>query len=234
MPVWVPRGWGWAIRTTPRTCSARSRNRCSGWEGRWGSQLLFLAILASTMSSLQATFLPAARCMLAMGVYHAFPKRFAAVNARSKVPVFGTVMAGVTTSAFYSIATLLSKRVLLDTIAALGILVCWYYGITAFACVWYFRKVMFKGLHNVVFKFLFPLLGGIMLLLVFVISLRESMNPHHGSGASIVGIGLVFYLGFGILLLGFVLMVVMRIRQPDFFQTLTLGRSPRDSPTTPA
>ena len=147
------------------------------------------------------------------------------------MPVFGTVIAGVATSAFYTIVTLLSERTLMDTVAALGILVCWYYGITAFACLWYFRKVMFKSLRNVLFKFLFPLLGGTMLLLVFMISIRESMDPRHGSGASIAGIGLVFYLGFGILLLGFALMLVMRVRQPGFFQALTLGRSPRRSPT---
>lgn len=193
--------------------------------GSWGSQLLFLAILASTASSLQTTFLPAARCMLAMGAYHAFPKRFAAVHPRHQVPVYSTVIAAVATGAFYSIVSLLSERTLMDTIAALGILVCWYYGITAFACVWYFRKVMFTSLHNAVFKLICPLLGGLMLLGVFASSVRESMDPSHGSGASIAGVGLVFYLGFGILFLGFVLMVVMRVRQPDFFQGRTLTRS---------
>ncbi|GLE51701.1 amino acid transporter [Mycobacterium montefiorense] len=185
--------------------------------GSWGSQLLFLAILASAVASVQTTILPAARCMLAMGTSEAFPKRFARMSPRFRVPVFSTVAAGLITSAFYVIVRLLSDRVLLDTVAALGILVCWYYGITAFACVWYFRKVLFHSIRNALFKFLFPLLGGVMLALVFVISEGESMNPSHGSGASIGGIGLVFYLGFGILLLGFVLMIVMRILRPKFF-----------------
>jgi amino acid transporter len=193
--------------------------------GPWGSPLLLVAILGSTMASLQTTFLPAARYMLAMGAYHALPRGFSAVSPRSQVPVFSTVIAGVVTATFYTIVTLLSERTLLDTIAALGIMVCFYTGITAFACLGYFRKVLFQGLHNIVFKFLFPLLGGIMLLLVFVISIHQSMDPRHGSGASIAGIGLVFYLGFGILLLGFALMVAMRVRQPDFFQGRTLTRS---------
>ena len=193
--------------------------------GSRGSQLLFLAIFVSAVASLQTTLLPAARNMLAMGAYHAFPKRFAAVGPRFQVPVFSTVIASVAAGAFYTIVRLLSERTLVDTIAALGIVICWYYGITAFACLWYFRKAMFKTLHNAVFKFLFPLLGGIMLLLVFVISIRESMDPRRGSGVSIGGIGLVFYLGFGILLLGFALMVVMRVRQPEFFQGRTLTRS---------
>lgn len=197
--------------------------------GRWGSQLLFLAILASSAASLQTTFLPAARCMLAMGAYKAFPQRLAKVSSRS-VPLHGTVVACVATSAFYGLARLLSARTLLDTIATLGILVCWYYGITAFACVWYFRSVLLDSLHNVVFKLLFPLLGGSLLALVFVISIIQSTDPRHGSGASIDGIGLVFFLGCGILLLGAALMVVMRARQPDFFLGRTLTRGTESRP----
>jgi hypothetical protein len=134
----------------------------------------------------------------------------------------------VVTGVFYTLVSLLSERVLLDTIAALGIMICWYYGITAFACVWYFRNELFSSVHNVVFKFLFPLLGGIMLATVFVISVQESMNPENASGGAIFGIGLVFYMGFGILLLGAVLMVIWRFRSPDFFEGRTLARTTSD------
>jgi amino acid transporter len=192
--------------------------------GKWGGLVLFLAVFASAVASLQTTFLPVARAMLAMGAYGAFPKKFAEVSPRFLVPVYATVVAGVVTGIFYTVVSLLSESTLLDTIAALGIMICWYYGITAFACIWYFRHELFDNLHNVVFKFLFPLVGGIWLLGVFVFSVRESMNPENGSGASIGGVGLVFYLGFGILALGVLLMVVMRVRSPDFFAGRTLNR----------
>jgi amino acid transporter len=193
--------------------------------GGFGGPVLFLAILASSVASLQTTFLPAARTMLAMGAYKAFPTRFARVSPRFLVPTYATVVAGVITAAFYTTVSLLSERVLLDTIAALGVMICWYYGITAFACVWYFRRELFNNVHNVVFKLLFPLLGGIMLAAVFVISVGESMNPENGSGANIGGIGLVFYMGFGILLFGAVLMVIWRFRSPEFFDGRTMARS---------
>jgi hypothetical protein len=60
---------------------------------------------------------------------------------------------------------------------------------------------------------------------VFVVSVRESPNPDNGSGAQIFGIGLVFYIGFGLLILGAILMVVMRIASPAFFVGETLKRS---------
>lgn len=190
--------------------------------GTWAGPLLFLAILASSVASLQTTFLPAARAMLAMGAYKAFPPRFAEVSPRYLVPVFATVTAGVVTGVFYTAVSLLSESALLDTIAALGIMICWYYGITAFACVWYFRRELFANAHNMVFKFLFPLLGGIVLAAVFVISIGESMDPDNASGAAVGGIGLVFYIGFGVLILGAVLMMIWRSRSPEFFRGQTL------------
>ena len=196
--------------------------------GNWAGPFLFLAILASSVASMQTTFLPAARAMLAMGVYKAFPARFAEVHPRYLVPGFATITAGVITGVFYTVVSMLSESALLDTIAALGIMVCWYYGITAFACIWYFRRELFTSARNVVFKFLFPLLGGLMLAVVFVISIGESMNPENGSGAELGGIGLVFYEGFGILLLGAVLMFVWRSVNPAFFlgETLRQGTPP--------
>lgn len=192
--------------------------------GQWVGLLLFLAVLASSAASLQTTFLPAARAMLAMGAYGAFPKRFASVHPRFLVPSYAAVVAGVASSAFYVVTTIFSERTLYDTIAALGIMICFYYGITAFACAWYFRKEVFRSFRNTVFKLIFPLLGGLMLAAVFVISVRESMAPDYGSGATIFGIGLVFYLAFGILILGAILMLIMRAKSPDFFQGRTLSR----------
>ncbi|WP_067825105.1 APC family permease [Nocardia inohanensis] len=200
----------------------------------WAGPLLLLAILASSAASLQTTFLPAARTMLAMGVYGAFPKKFAEVNPRFLVPTFSTVAAGVVTGAFYTVVSLLSERVLLDTVAALGIMICWYYGITAFACTWYFRRELLGSARDFVFKGMFPMLGGIMLLAVFLVSVRESMDPGNGSGAAIGGIGLVFYMGFGILLLGVALMAVARWRNPEFFRRNTLPLVASDLQAVPS
>src|SRR4029450_6733743 len=105
-----------------------------------------------------------------------------------------------------------------DTIYSLGIMICFYYGLTAFACIWYFRNELFMDLESVVFKFLFPLLGGLGLLAVFVVTLRDSASPDYGSGASIGGVGLVLILGLGLIIAGVVVMVIMRARQPEVFR----------------
>ena len=57
--------------------------------------------------------------------------------------------------------TFVSERVLTDTIYSLGIMICFYYGLTAFACIWYFRNELFKDFASFMFKLLFPLIGGL-------------------------------------------------------------------------
>ncbi len=66
---------------------------------------------------------------------------------------------------------------LTDTILSLGLMICFYYGLTAIGCVWYFRHDLFTSFYNFIFKFLFPLLGGIGLWIVFFITLRDSAEP---------------------------------------------------------
>jgi len=186
--------------------------------------LLSLAVLSSSAASLQSTFVGPARTMLAMGHYQAFPKRFASISPRFKSPGFATIIAGVVAWGFYAVMRVLSNDVLTDTILTLGMMICFYYGVTALACVWYFRKEAFSGARSFFFKFLAPLLGGIILAVIFVTTLIDSMNPDYGSGSNIGGLGLVFILGAFLLLAGVVLMLVMRAVNPAFFTGQTLKR----------
>jgi amino acid transporter len=184
--------------------------------------MLYLAVLASSAASLITTFLPTSRTMLAMGTYGAFPKRFAQVHPKHKTPAYGTIVAGVGSGLFYALLTFLSESVLTDTIYSLGIMICFYYGLTAFACIWFFRKELFIDFSSFVFKLLFPLLGGLGLGWVFVVTLRDSASPDYGSGADIGGVGLVLILGLGLIVLGIVFMLIQRAREPAYFRGETL------------
>ncbi|MGA9746538.1 MAG: APC family permease [Nocardioides sp.] len=186
--------------------------------------VLFLAVLASSAASLITTFLPTSRTMLAMGAYRAFPAKFATIHPVYKTPSYATVAAGIGAAAFYSVLTFVSERVLTDTIYSLGIMICFYYGLTAFACIWFFRRELFDDVYSVVFKLVFPLLGGLGLFAVFVVTLRDSASPDYGSGASIGGVGLVLILGLGLIVLGAVFMMIQRARHPAFFRGETLKR----------
>jgi len=184
--------------------------------------LMSLAVLSSSAASLQSTFVGPARTMLSMGHYRAFPKRFAAISPRFKSPGFATVIAGVVAWGFYAVMRVLSTDVLTDTILTLGIMICFYYGVTAFACVWFFRREVFSSTRAFLLKLLAPLLGGIILAVIFATTLIDSTNPEYGSGSEIGGVGLVFILAMVLFLTGIVLMIIMRRVDPAFFQGKTL------------
>ncbi len=185
--------------------------------------LVSLAVLTSSASSLQSTFVGPARTLLSMGHYGALPPAFAKVSPRFFTPGYATIISAIVASAFYVVMRIVSENTLWDTILTLGMMICFYYGITAFACVWYFRKQWFDSTRNVFFTFLFPLIGGIILAVLFFTTLIDSMDPAYGSGAEIGGVGIVFILGMLIIVVGIVIMIWQAIKRPAFFRGETLS-----------
>ncbi|GAA4962454.1 APC family permease [Kineococcus glutinatus] len=192
--------------------------------------LMSLAVLVSSASSLQSTFVSPARTLLAMGHYGAISPRFAGISRRFRTPGYATIAAGVITSVFYVAMHLLSQAVLWDTIATLGMMICFYYGLTAFACVWYFRGRWFASARDLVVTLLAPGAGGLILAALFVTTLLDSRDPAYGSGTELFGLGLVFVLGVGLLLLGVVLMLLTARRRPGFFRGEGLRRGVAGEP----
>ncbi|MGC0418598.1 amino acid transporter [Embleya sp. AB8] len=186
--------------------------------------LMFIAVLASSVASLQTTFIPVARTLLSMSAYEAVPKVFSRVHPRFKTPGFATVTAGVATGVFYTVMTILSQNVLTDTIYALGLMICFYYSLTAFSCVWYFRKDLSRDFRELLVKGIMPALGGLMLGTIFIKTLIDVADPNYGAGNKVAGVGSVFIIGVGLLVLGAVLMEIRRIVSPAFFRGEILKR----------
>jgi hypothetical protein len=112
------------------------------------------------------------------------------------------------------IVAIFSEDTLHDIIAALGIMIYWYYGITAFARAWYVRKELLTSLYNFLFKLTSPLLAGLIPAAVFAYLIRESMRrragavrPSPGSAGVLPGLRL---LGTGVVLM---LVIGRRIRR---------------------
>ena len=47
---------------------------------------------------------------------------------------------GLVSVVFYSALTLVSANMLSDSIGSVGLMIAFYYGLTGFACVWFYRK----------------------------------------------------------------------------------------------
>ena len=185
--------------------------------------LVSIAVLSSSAASLQSTFVSPARTLLAMGHYGALPEKFAKVSPRFFTPGYATIVSAVVASVFYTVMRFVSENVLWDTITTLGMMICFYYGLTAFAAVWYFRATWFRSVREFFFTLLFPLVGGVILAVLFFTTLIDSMDPEYGSGSHLFGVGLVFILGMVVLLTGVVIMIWQAIRRPAFFRGETLS-----------
>jgi amino acid transporter len=182
--------------------------------------LVFLAILSSSLASLESTFVSPARTMLAMGHYGGLSARFAKTS-KYATPGTATILAGSVAAGYYAVMRPISDNVLTDTMYTTAIFICFYYGLTSFAAVWYFRRQWFKSFRNFWFQLFFPLVGGAFLAFMFVHEVIASLDPEYGTGSNIKGVGLVFILSVAILLLGVVFLLVNNIRRPDFFRRAT-------------
>jgi amino acid transporter len=186
------------------------------------TSVLLLTVSVSAASSTQTTILPTARGALAMAVYRAIPAKFGEVHPRYKTPSFATLVMGATAIGFYLILSVVSTNALADSIASLGLAVAFYYGITAFACVVYFRRTVFRNARNFLLRGLLPLLGGIGMVVAFVIASISYLNPESGF-TTFGSLGGIFVIGIGMLALGVPLMVACAVRLRAFFRGETLN-----------
>ena len=189
--------------------------------GSTAGKLLILCVLTSATASTQTTIMPTARAALAMAAHRALPRAFARMHPRFLTPTVATVVMGAASAVFFVVLTLASQNVLADSAASVGLLIAFYYGLTGFACVWFFRRDLLGSVRALVFKGILPGFGGLALLAAFVLSI-VSYWPAASSYSSFDGIGGVFLIGAGSLLVGVALMLAARRWLPAFFTTGTL------------
>jgi amino acid transporter len=181
-------------------------------------KLLILAVLTSSVASTLTTILPATRTTLSMAVHGAIPKAFARVSPRLRTPLFGTIIYGVVSTVWYVGLTALSQNVLYDSIAALGLMIAFYLGISGYAVPVFYRHQIFGSVKKFLLLGLFPLLGGLSLTWVLFASLDSLWYPANSeSGTSWFGIGPPFIIGMAFLVAGIVLMLVAAASYKGFF-----------------
>jgi amino acid transporter len=177
----------------------------------FGSSLLgkivIIAVLSSAAASTQTTILPTSRTALSMARSKAFPRGLAHIHQQYQTPDTATWWMGGLSILWYVGLTLVSEDILFDSIAALGLMIAFYYGMTGFACVWYFRRDLTKSARNFWLVGVAPLVGGIMLAAIFIKSCYDLSKADAGS-TTYFGLGSPLVIGIGFLLLGPVLMII--------------------------
>jgi len=182
-------------------------------------KLVILAVLTSAAASTQTTILPTARTALSMGAKGALPRMWAKVHPRFQTPTNATVWMGILSVVWYIGLKATSENVYYDAIAALGLMIAFYYGLTGYACAIYYRKELTKSVKNLVLMGVLPLAGGIILTWAFVQSVIDLSDPANSySGISWFGVSVPLAVTIAFLVLGLVLMIGWWLRSPEFFR----------------
>jgi amino acid transporter len=220
----------------------------SGTLGTTLSHLLILMVLTSAAASTQTTILPTARTSLSMAVYRAIPRAFARIHPRHMTPSVSTVVFGGISVVLYALMNYSNNptSVIADAVTALGMMIAFYYGLTGFACAWYYRSTLTKNARDLWMQGIFPVLGGLILFFALIWSLHDDWLSSSADGAASYTvwqmpfaphwhIGGVFLLGIGTFLVGVVLMFIWQAVSPSFFRGETLNRDtatlvPEDAP----
>jgi amino acid transporter len=186
--------------------------------GTW-DKLLLLAVLSSAAASTQTTILPTARTTLSMARHGAAPRVLGRIHPRFLTPHISSVLMGVASILWYVVLTWASQDLLYDSIAALGLMIAFYLGLTGVACVAYYRRELTKSVRNFLLIGVAPAAGAAMLGYVLVKSCIELSDPANSeSGDSWFGLGPPLVIGIGAAALGIVLMLLCQWRNAGFFR----------------
>jgi amino acid transporter len=182
-------------------------------------KILIIAVLTSAAASTQTTILPTARTTLSMARANAMPKSLGKVHPRYLTPHVSTLLMGGASIVWYVGLTLVSEDILFDSLAALGLMISFYIGLTGFACAIYYRREILRSVKNFFFVGLGPFLGGVILFYLLIKNAIELSDPANSeSGNAWLGIGPPLLIAAFFLVLGFVLMAIQWRAMPAFFR----------------
>jgi amino acid transporter len=173
-------------------------------------KVVIIAVLTSAAASTQTTILPTSRTALSMARAKAAPEALGRVHPRYLTPHVATWIMGALSIVWYVGLTIVSQNILFDSIAALGLMIAFYYGLTGFACAWYYRRTLLTSVRRFLLVGVAPFTGGAVLLFVFLKSCLDLGKADAGS-TTYFGLGSPLVIGLGFLVLGLVLMVIWRL-----------------------
>lgn len=162
--------------------------------GGFGGKLMIIAVALSTIATLETTLIQVTRSLWSMAQEKTLPARFGRLHPEWRTPAFATGVVALISLCLFVVSSFANSvdQVLNDAISAIGLQIAVYYSLAGLAAVVAFRKLAFRSLLNFVTMFLFPLLGGLFMLFIFIESLTSgslsSADIWIGIGAILIGI----------------------------------------------
>ncbi|MFI2370313.1 APC family permease [Streptomyces sp. NPDC018833] len=155
------------------------------WPGV-GGRLLVVAVLLSTVATLETTLIQVTRSLFAMGRDRTMPPVLGRAHRRWHTPWAAVAVVGAVALTMFAASAALGSigDVLAAAVAAMGLQIAFYYSLAGIAAVVAYRRTLLGSVRDFVLGGVWPLFGALFMLWIFFESLGEL------SGASIaIGLG---------------------------------------------
>ncbi len=152
----------------------------------WFGKLIVVGVLLSTIATLETTLIQVTRTLFSMGRDKTLPAALGHVDPQRRTPLVATIVVTVISLALFVGSQYIGSvyNILQDGYSAIGIQICIYYGLAGFSVVVLYRRQLFKSVKNFIFMGLWPFLGAVFMVVVFV-----KVIPTLNTTTKIVGLG---------------------------------------------
>jgi amino acid transporter len=162
------------------------------WPGV-GGKVLSLAVVLSTIATLETTLIQVTRTLYAMGRDRALPAALAWTLSGRRTPWVATLVVAAAAMALLIASAFVGSvsKVLSDAVSAIGLQISVYYSLAGLAVVVAYRRFLFTSVRRFVLAGLWPLAGSIFMGWIFVESLTTLDATAMALGLGALGLGLI-------------------------------------------
>jgi amino acid transporter len=185
------------------------------WHGP-GGKLLVIAVMLSTIATLETTLIQVTRTLFAMSRERTLPAFFGMINPRRQTPWIATIAVAIVSLGLFIGSNFIGSlsTILTDAIDSIGIQIAVYYGLAGLTVVVAFRKILFASVKNLLLIGIWPFVGA-----AFMFWILGEFVATNTSDAVVIWVGL------GGLAIGLIpLVIYWALGSPYFKQRPTLGR----------
>jgi amino acid transporter len=161
--------------------------------GRTWGYIAIVAVLLSTVGTVETQMLQFTRTLFAKGRDGALNQRYSRLHPRWKTPhiaIFFIWAAGMVLLLVSSYLPTINV-ILQDSINAIGFQICFYLGLTGFACAWFYRRQIAAGPLAALTHVLWPAASGAFMFFIAVYSVPTFDVVTNAVGLGGIAIGAV-------------------------------------------
>jgi amino acid transporter len=160
------------------------------WPGN-GGKIIVIAVILSTVATLETTLIQVTRTLFAMGRDGTLPRALGKIHPTWRTPWIATILIGVLSIGLFVGSNYIGSlsTILTDAIDAIGLQIAVYYGLAGFSVVILYRHQLFRSPANFIFMGLWPFVGAVFMFVMFgeAIPTLSSTAIEVGLGALLVG-----------------------------------------------